>query len=59
MDSPTEITAGERTETIIDINNSRSALDEKGLPEDDPKRQQPEYFSRSGWTRIGASEIAY
>lgn len=52
MGNHTEITVRELAETIIDISNSSSTLDEKELPEDDPKRRRPDIsFARDklGW----------
>ena len=52
MGNPTEITIRELAETIIDISNSRSTLDEKELPEDDPKRRRPDISlarDKLGW----------
>jgi UDP-glucuronate decarboxylase len=60
MGNPTEITIRELAETIIDISNSRSKLDRKPLPEDDPKRRQPDISiaqGELGWTpQIGLRE---
>ncbi len=46
--NPTEITVRELAETIIDICNSKSTLDEKELPEDDPKRRRPDISLAQG-----------
>jgi UDP-glucuronate decarboxylase len=48
MGNPTEITIRELAETIIDISNFRSMLDEKKLPEDDPKRRRPDISLAQG-----------
>jgi UDP-glucuronate decarboxylase len=48
MGNPSEITVRELAETIIDISNSRSTLDEKELPEDDPKRRRPDISLAQG-----------
>ncbi len=60
MGNPSEITVRELAETIIDISNSRSTLDEKELPEDDPKRRKPDISiaqGKLGWTpKIGLRE---
>lgn len=42
MGNPTEITIMELAKTIINISNSKSKLDLRELPEDDPKRRQPD-----------------
>ena len=48
MGNPSEITIRELAETIIDISNSRSTIDEKELPEDDPKRRRPDISLAQG-----------
>ena len=48
MGNPSEITVRELAETIIDISNSRSTLDERELPEDDPKRRRPDISLAKG-----------
>ncbi len=48
MGNPSEITIRELAETIIDISNSRSTIDEKELPEDDPNRRRPDISLAQG-----------
>ncbi|MCI0400739.1 MAG: SDR family oxidoreductase [Gammaproteobacteria bacterium] len=52
MGNPTEISVKELAETIVELANSRSAIEHRPLPKDDPKRRKPDISlarSQVGW----------